>query len=101
MTRNRRAMTRCIVEMYGLSSEITELRKVEIELEDGASLGEVVEALRRKIPALEGRVIRPGEDQLMEHYAFNINGRFYFDENEEVRLQDGDRVALLTLATGG
>ncbi len=93
-------MTRYIVEMYGLSSEITELRKVEVELEDGASLGDIIAALRREIPALEGRVIRAGEDRLTEWYTFNINGRFYFDDRE-LQLQDGDRVALLTLATGG
>ncbi len=94
-------MTRYIVEMYGLSSEITELREVEIELKDGASLGDIVGALRRKIPALEGHVIRDGENRLMERYAFNINGRFYFDDREELQLQGGERVALLTLATGG
>ncbi len=94
-------MTKYIVEMYGLSSEITELRQVEVELKDGTSLGDVVGAIRRKIPALEGHVIRAGEDWLMEHYAFNINGRFYFDDREEVQLHGGDRVALLTLATGG
>ncbi len=93
-------MTRYIVGMYGLSGEITELREVEIELKDRASLGDVVGALRRKIPGLEGRVIHAGEDRLMERYAFNINGRFYFDD-AEIQLQDGDRVALLTLAMGG
>ena len=94
-------MIRCIVEMYGLSSEITRRREVEIELKDGASLGDVVGALRRKIPVLEGRVICAGEDCLIEYYAFNINGRFYFDDKEVVQLQNGERVALLTLATGG
>ena len=93
-------MTKYIVEMYGLSSEITELRKTEVELKDGVSLGDVIAALRREIPALEGHVVRAGENRLMERYAFNINGRFYFDDRE-LQLQDGDRVALLTLAVGG
>ncbi len=93
-------MNRCIVQLFGLPHEITELQKVEVELKDGAKLGDVIAALRREIPALEGRVIRAGENRLMEHYAFNINGRFYLND-KEVQLQDGDRVALLTLATGG
>ena len=93
-------MSRCIVQLFGLPHEITELQKVEVGLEDGANLGDVIAALRREIPALEGRVIRAGENRLMEHYAFNINGRFYRND-EEVQLQDGDRIALLTLATGG
>ncbi len=48
-----------------------------------------------------GHVIRAGENRLMERYAFNINGRFYFDDREELQLQGSDRIALLTLATGG
>ncbi len=93
-------MIRCMVQLFGLPREITELQKVEVGLKDRANLGDVITALRREIPALEGRVIRTGENRLMEHYAFNINGRFYLND-KEVQLQDGDRVALLTLATGG
>ncbi len=93
-------MFKCVVGMFGLSDEVTELREVEVELKDGASLGDVIAALRREIPALEGEVIRAGEERLMGHYAFNINGRFYLDDSE-LQLQDGDRVALLLLATGG
>jgi len=93
-------MLRCIVQLFGLPHEITELHEVEVELKDGASLGDVIAALRREIPALEGRVIRAGENRLMEHCAFNINGRFYLDDRE-VQLQNGDRILLLTLATGG
>ena len=93
-------MNRCIVQLFGLPREVTELQKVEVELKDGANLGDVIAALRREIPALEGRVIRAGENRLMEHCAFNINGRFYLND-KEAQLQDGDRVLLLTLATGG
>ena len=93
-------MIRCVVELFGLPREITELREVEVGLKDGASLGDVIAALRREIPALEGRVIRAGEDWLVEHYGFNINGHFYLDD-DELQLQDGDHVALLALAGGG
>ena len=93
-------MNRCIVQLFGLPREVTELQKVEVELKDRASLEDVIAALRREIPALEGRVIHAGENRLMEHCAFNINGRFYLG-SEEIQLQDNDRVLLLTLATGG
>ncbi len=88
------------MQMFGLPREATELREVEVELKDGASLGDVVAALRHEIPALEGHVIRAGENRLMEHCAFNINGRFYLDDRD-IQLRDGDRILLLTLATGG
>ena len=93
-------MIKCIVQLFGLPREITELREVEVELTDEANLGDVIAVLRRKIPALEGRVIHAGENRLMEHCAFNINGRFYLND-KEVQLQNSDRIALLTLATGG
>ena len=93
-------MFKCVVKMFGLPREITELREVELELEDGASMAEIIAALRNKIPTLEGTVIRPGEDRLVELYKFNVNGTFYFD-GMDLHLQKGDRIALLTPATGG
>ncbi|MBA7647833.1 hypothetical protein ES703_55612 [subsurface metagenome] len=93
-------MFRCVVQMFGLPSEITELREVEVELDDGATLRDVVVALKDKIPALEGTAIRAGEDQLVEHYKFNVNGRFYYDDMD-LQLQSGDRIALLVPIAGG
>ncbi|UCH43005.1 MAG: MoaD/ThiS family protein [Dehalococcoidales bacterium] len=93
-------MFRCVVGVFGLPREVTELREVEIELEDGARLRDIIAALRREIPALEGDIICAGEDRLTDNYAFNINGRFYQDENE-LQVRPGDRVALLLLASGG
>ena len=93
-------MFRCVVQMFGLPSEITELREVEIELNDGATLRDVIAALRDEIPALEGVAIRIGEDQLVEHYKFNVNGQFYYDDMS-LRVKRGDRIALLVPITGG
>ena len=93
-------MFTCVVEMFGLSEEMTGRQKVEVELKDEASPRDVVAALRCEIPALEGPVIRCGEDRLVDLYGFYINGRFYTDD-EEVQLKEGDRVVLLALARGG
>ncbi len=86
--------------MYGLYHGITDLREVELELEDGAGMPEVVAEMRKKIPALEGPVIRQGEDRLVELYKFNINGHFFFD-GMDFKLHSGDRIALLVPAMGG
>jgi len=94
------AMFKCVVKIFGLPREISELREVEVELKEGASMEEVIAALRHKIPALEGLVIRTGEDRLVEHYKFNVNGLFYFD-GMDFQLQSGDRIALLMPVTGG
>ena len=97
---NRELMAKYNVEMFGLSKEITDLRNVEIELNEGASLRDLVGALRHKIPALEGKVIRTGQDRLTEQYVFNIDGRFYFD-SDKVKLREGSNIRLLLLSTGG
>jgi len=93
-------MLPCKVQMFGLPPELTRLYEVAVEVRDGASMAEVIAALRSKIPALEGPVIRPGEDRLEEQYKFNVNGHFYFD-GMDFQLHKGDKIALLVPATGG
>ncbi len=93
-------MFKCVITMYGLPYEITALREVEVELKDGAGMAGVIAALREKIPALEGRVFRPGEDRLQQLYKFNVNGQLYFD-GMDFKLRREDRIALLVPVTGG
>lgn len=93
-------MFKCIIGLYGLPRGIVDGHQVEVELKDEASLTDVIAALRRALPKLEGPVILAGEGKLTEHYAFNINGRFYMDD-KEIRVRSGDKVALLALAAGG
>ena len=93
-------MKKCTVEMWGLPREISGLQEVEVQLKDDAGLRDVVAALKRKVPKLEGVVICSGEDRLEDTCAFNINGQFFL-EDEKLQLKDGDCLRLLTLATGG
>ena len=88
------------VELFGLPANLISLRTVRVTLDTGAGIPELVSALRREIPAMEGTVIPPGKNRLIEGYAFNINGSFYTGK-EKVRLKDSDTVRLLALATGG
>ncbi|MFC1991222.1 MoaD/ThiS family protein [Chloroflexota bacterium] len=94
------AMISCVVEMFGLSREVSGVPEVEVKLEDNAKLEDVVAVLRRRFPVMEGPVIREGENRLENYCIFNINGRFYHDEND-LRIRDGERLRLLSLATGG
>jgi molybdopterin converting factor small subunit len=91
---------KCVIGLFGIPREIDTEHEVQVELNDEASLTDVIMALRQKIPRLEGPVICDGEDKLAEYYAFNINGRFYTDD-KEIRIHSGDNIALLALPTGG
>ncbi len=93
-------MFKVVIPMYGLRREITEKREVEVELRDGATMSEVIAAMKKQIPSLEGPVIRRGENRLVEQYKFNVNGKFYFD-GQDFELHKGDRIALLVPMTGG
>ena len=86
--------------MFSLPSEVTDLRSVDVELNDGAKISDLVAALRKAIPALEGEVIQPGEDILAGGYTFNVNGQFYAGF-EKLGLKPSDSVKLLLMATGG
>ena len=86
--------------MWGLPREVSGLGEVEVKVKNDASLSDVIAALKRQVPKLEGSVIRPGEDRLEDTCAFNINGQFLLDD-ERLQLKDGDLLRLLTLATGG
>jgi molybdopterin converting factor small subunit len=88
------------VEFFGLSHVCPGQPDVEVELASQATLGELVGELRRKAPALEGKIIRPGEDRLAGLYAFNVNGRFFLDEYD-TKVKATDHIVILTLALGG
>jgi len=93
-------MAKYSVELFGMSNMLADLRNVEVELDNEVSLRDVVIALREKMPALEGRVIAPGEDTLASHCSFNVNGRFHI-EDYDVKVQPGDHILVVTLALGG
>jgi hypothetical protein len=88
------------VEMFGLPYSISGIREIKFELKDRVKLTDIIGALRREIPALEGEVITPGNNFLMDGFTFNINGRFYVDDRDLV-LKEDDHIILLTLATIG
>jgi molybdopterin converting factor small subunit len=88
------------IEMYGLPPGATSLRDINIDLNEGAVISDLVAAIKSAVPALDGEVIRKGENILTENYTFNINGHF-FHNGGRLLLKAGDSVKLLSIATGG
>jgi len=87
------------VEMYGLSP-YTELNKVDLDLKDGAEIGELVGALGKKLPAFEGNVKEKGTNRLIEKYGIYLNSQF-ISQDEPVKLKANDRVVIILQAVGG
>ena len=86
--------------MFGISPGITEQTEAEVELNEGATVDELVAALKAKVPALEGPVIQSGYNRLTESYGFIFSGQFHFGE-DDAKIQKGDRIVLVLLAMGG
>ena len=93
-------MIKCRVEMWGLPREVSRRAEVEVKLNDKASLHDVIAALRIQVPEFIGVVIREDEDELEDTCVFNIDGQF-IQEDQNPEVKDGERIRLLTLATGG
>jgi len=87
------------VEMYGLSP-YTNLNKIDIDLETGAEIPELISALGQKIPAFEGHVKEAGKNRLIETYGLYINGQFV-QQDDPIKLVPSDRVVIILLAVGG
>jgi len=87
------------VEMFGLAP-FSEASSVQVDLGQGATIGELVAAIARELPSFVGHVIDPGKTRLIENYGFYINSHLISD-HQEVHLNPGARVVLLLLATGG
>jgi hypothetical protein len=45
---------KCVIPLYGLPRELTTARQVEVDLNDGAGMAEVIGAIKEKLPALDG-----------------------------------------------
>jgi len=60
----------------------------------------LLRALKIRLPELDGIVFKKEENVLADDQAFNICGRFY-STTDEITVHDGDRIRLLTAATGG
>ncbi len=90
----------CTIEIYGLPQSLIPYNKLEVELEDEARIKDVVVALKRKIPELEGPVIEQGQEHLLDNYAFAVNGQFQPGESD-IQIHPNDKIVLVLLATGG
>jgi molybdopterin converting factor small subunit len=90
----------CTVELYGFPADTVPSRTVDIVLIDGAPIADVIGELKKVLPGLDGLAFRPGKNRLADLYKFNVNGHLYYDGDEFI-LHKGDKIALITLMTGG
>jgi molybdopterin converting factor small subunit len=90
------------VEFLGLSRLVTGVKTQDIELEKGATFQDLVRLLSRMYPAMIGNVIQPNGEILQAPNIFNLDGKRMIQQNQmKDRLDDGDRVVLMSMSAGG
>jgi hypothetical protein len=75
-----------VIYICSLPWEIADVRELHVKLRGGARMGEVIAALKERVPALEGPAFREGKNRLQHLYKFNVNGNFYCD-GQDFQLQ--------------
>lgn len=88
-----------LVRLYGTLFEVVGAKRVEVELEGGAT----VKDLARKLAEMYGEMARgelfdPTTGELREFYTFFVNGKLC---EPDAALKDGDEVAILPRIAGG
>ncbi len=88
------------VEFLGLSRRLAQTRESLVEINDQATLRDVLRSLAARFPALVGPVIVPGTFDLISSHIINIDGKRAV-EDLEVRPQDGQHLILMFVEAGG
>ena len=83
------------VELFEMARRIAGVAEIEVE---GATLRDVLAAVRAAYPALDPDVIRG--DILAPHWRAGLNGRDWIDDPDQV-LSEGDTVLLISALAGG
>ncbi|MFQ5693623.1 MAG: MoaD/ThiS family protein [Nitrospinota bacterium] len=82
-------------ELYGTARLRAGLDTVEVR---ASRLGEALEILEERCPALEGDVLCHG--RLQEHFRLSRNGRLFVSDPQQL-LAEGDMLLILSAAAGG
>jgi sulfur carrier protein ThiS len=91
-----------IVELTGLAREVARQKEIPIELEDSATYQDVVRWMGQNFPQLIGLIIDQDGETFLSSNLFAINGDL---ANPAMLMhehpQDGDRLILMSVITGG
>jgi molybdopterin converting factor small subunit len=90
----------CTVELFGVARMVAGTPELTLTVPPDATIANVFQSLAEKLPALAGRVVNATGGGLRDGYACNVNG-LEFVRDLSSRLNDGDRIVLLSADAGG
>jgi sulfur-carrier protein len=90
------------VEFLAVSRVLTGQSEISLILKKGASIADVVAALGSKFPQMLGQIIEENGKALIPTNVFSVNGQKIIHETDTAfKPDDGDRLILLSLLSGG
>ncbi len=93
---------RVVIEFTGVSRMLTGKSNVDMDLNPGDTLQQIVISLAKQFPVLIGETFEKDGRNLIPTNVFSLNGEKIIHENElTFQPKDGDRLILLSLLAGG
>lgn len=90
------------VEFLGVARLSTGMRETVLDMAEDATFRDVVRVLGNQYPALIGQVIQPDGETLYPSHVLNHNGRQTIPPRQMGQsLNDGDRIAVMSILAGG
>ena len=93
-------MIHCVVELFGMGRQLAGASNVRIELQEGATVRDLLAALGEKSPGLLGEVLTDDGRALVSAYSLSLNGRTFVDDLG-LHPKDGDHFLIMLPAAGG
>ncbi|HUV14973.1 MAG TPA: MoaD/ThiS family protein [Pelolinea sp.] len=94
--------TQVKIEFSSISRVLTGQTELTLDLKAGASIQDVIQTLGVKFPQLLGQIIEKDGKTLIPTNIFSVNGeKIIHESNLKYQPDDGDRLILLSLLSGG
>lgn len=91
-----------LVEFSAVSRVLTGMSEFSFNLKRGASIADLIVILGREFPQLLGQIIEKNGKALIPTNLFSVNGQKIIHESDTAyQPEDGDRLILLSLLSGG
>lgn len=90
------------VEFTGVARQIAGAKQTGLNVQDGITYREVIQILGKKYPGLIGILIAADGASFLSSNMFSVNGeKMILPGMEDQSPQDGDRLILISVITGG
>lgn len=90
------------IEFTGITKAITQADEIDFNVPDGTTYRDLVKLLAEEFPGMVGLIIDPDRENFLSSNMFVVNGDLEFPAMiMDICPADGERIALMSVITGG